>query len=128
MHRDVKSPNILVTSNWVGKIGDFGLSSKAASIMSAHSKCEEPDISPLWASPEALRGEPQTERSDAYSFATVLWECLSGELPFEGPLWDVYAAVLDGERPDMSQVRWTDGLQDGVFAARLDGGRAHRHV
>ena len=89
--------------------------------MSAHSsKCEEPDISPLWASPEALRGEPQTERSDAYSFATVLWECLSGTLPFERPLWDVYAAVLGGERPDMSKVRWTDGLQDGELAARLE--------
>ena len=63
---------------------------------------------------------PQTARSDAYSFATVLWECLSGKLPFERPLWDVYAAVLDGERPDMSEVRWTDGLQDSEFAARLE--------
>ena len=103
MHRDVKSPNILVTSNWVGKIGDFGLSSKAASIMSAHSKCEEPDISPLWASPEALRGEAQTPRSDAYSFATVLWECLSGELPFEPA--GTFRAEVEAEVPFSSELQ-----------------------
>ena len=132
-----------------GKIGDFGLSNKAASIMKARFDDGEPDISPLWfvrrrrgasprakpyshpsprrASPEALRGEPQTVHSDVYSFTTVLWECLARRLPFapsgvaSAPVpacWDVLAAVLDGDRPDIGQITWSDGLEaDGSAVA-----------
>ena len=64
------------------------------------------------ASPEALLGERQLPSSDVYSLAVVLWECLARRLPFEsGTPWEHHAAVLSGDRPAVSAIRWSEGLE-----------------
>ena len=76
VHRDIKSPNVLISSEWVGKIGDFGLSERSrnshrtSSGASTHSDADV-DVSPMWAAPEALRGEEQRPSADVFSLATV---------------------------------------------------------
>merc|ERR1712100_693769 len=72
LHRDMKSPNLLIDSNWRIKISDFGFSTikKAASNLTRVG-------SPVWAAPEVMRGEPYTEKLDIYSFAIVMWELLT---------------------------------------------------
>ena len=79
VHCDIKSPNVLVSADWHGKLGDFGLSNVAhhASKGGKHAQVQVEDASPLWASPEAIRAEPQGTSSDVFALATVIWECLT---------------------------------------------------
>ncbi|CAD8153765.1 unnamed protein product [Paramecium octaurelia] len=77
MHCDLKSSNVLIDSNWNVKLCDFGLSrikSKKTKIMIG---------TPHWMAPEIMRGEPYTEKSDVYSFGMILWEIITGKMPYE---------------------------------------------
>ena len=104
---------------------DFGLSQPqrggGRSLRRAKAAALEPDVSPLWASPEALLGEVQRPPSDAFSFASVLWECLARALPFaEVPTpWEVNAKVVAGGRPPLDKLEWGDGLADDGSDAQL---------
>jgi serine/threonine protein kinase len=79
IHRDLKSPNVLLDENYVAKIGDFGLSR-----FKDDSKTMTMVGSPLWVAPEVLRGERFGEPCDVYSFAIILWELLALEEPYPG--------------------------------------------
>ena len=105
---------------------DFGLSQPqlhpgAPSPLPKQRPLLEPDVSPLWASPEALLGEAQRAPSDAFSFASVLWECLARELPFarEATPWEINARVVAGMRPSFDRVEWREGLADDGSERRL---------
>lgn len=80
LHSDLKPHNILVSSGWVAKLADFGLSgprSAAASNIPG---------TLLYASPEVLRGEPAGTAHDSYSFGLCVLETLTGVAPFEEEL------------------------------------------
>ena len=84
IHRDIKPSNILLTSGGTVKVADFGI----ARIL------EEDDVpmgepgeivgSARYMSPEQLRGEDATSRSDIYSVGVLLYHCLTGKPPFSG--------------------------------------------
>ncbi len=81
VHRDLKPQNILVCGNGekpLVKLIDFGLSRAAGAGSSEISGTLE------YLSPESLKGEALTPRSDLYSFGIILWELLTGEPPFSG--------------------------------------------
>jgi serine/threonine protein kinase len=77
IHRDLKSPNIMVDSHWVSKIGDFGLS-RIKDETKTMTKCG----SPLWVAPEVLHGERFSEGCDIYSFAIIVWEIIAWSEPY----------------------------------------------
>ncbi|KAH7426548.1 hypothetical protein KP509_10G005600 [Ceratopteris richardii] len=79
VHRDLKSPNLLVDKNWVVKVCDFGLSRmKHSTFLSTKSTAGTPE----WMAPEVLRNEPSNEKSDVYSFGVVLWELVTLQQPW----------------------------------------------
>ncbi|WP_314032042.1 Stk1 family PASTA domain-containing Ser/Thr kinase [Mogibacterium timidum] len=82
IHRDVKPHNIMVTSDGVAKLADFGIA-KAVNdaTLSTNSKVIG---SVHYFSPEQARGNYVDERSDIYSLGIVMYEMLTGRVPFDG--------------------------------------------
>ena len=75
VHRDVKSPNLLVEDSWRVKLADFNLSR----ILAAEQPANAPPTAggptnPLWLAPEILRGGKATPASDTFAFGLTCWE------------------------------------------------------
>jgi eukaryotic-like serine/threonine-protein kinase len=83
LHRDVKPSNCFVDADGVVKIGDFGISRSTRPADDAATAT--PGVisaTPMYASPEQLRGEAVDVRSDIYSLGATLYELLTGRRPF----------------------------------------------
>lgn len=85
IHRDVKPHNIMITKDGVAKLADFGIA-KAISTSTIVNKDEGGQVmgSVHYFSPEQARGKYVDEKSDVYSLGIVLYEMLTGEVPFDG--------------------------------------------
>ena len=85
IHRDVKPHNIMITKDGVAKLADFGIA-KAISSSTIVNKDEGGQVmgSVHYFSPEQARGKYVDEKSDVYSLGIVLYEMLTGEVPFDG--------------------------------------------
>ena len=85
IHRDLKPTNILVTESGQVRLLDFGIArlleadeTDQLGLTSVYGRALTPD----YASPELLRGDPIDERSDLYSLGVLLYELLTGTLPY----------------------------------------------
>ncbi|XP_042264428.1 raf-1 proto-oncogene, serine/threonine kinase a isoform X2 [Thunnus albacares] len=84
IHRDMKSNNIFLHEGLTVKIGDFGLATVKARWSGSH-QVEQPSGSILWMAPEVIRmqdNNPYSFQSDVYSYGIVLFELMTGELPY----------------------------------------------
>jgi len=82
IHRDIKPENIMVTTDGVVKVTDFGLARAYAEGRQTQAGTVTGTVQYL--APEQIRGEPADPRSDLYSLGVVTYELLTGKLPFTG--------------------------------------------
>ena len=106
VHRDLKPSNIFVTNDGVVKLLDFGLAKLVDpdphSAGDVGTQTSNRWMTPEYAAPEQIRGEPITTATDIYQLGAVLYELLSGALPFGRrgtSVHDLEAAVLRNDPP-----------------------------
>jgi serine/threonine protein kinase len=85
VHRDLKPENIMVDSADNVKLIDFGIAASAGARRLTFSKFSGALGTPDYISPEQVRGKRGDWRSDVYSLGVILYEMLTGKMPFEGP-------------------------------------------
>ncbi|MEM7304337.1 MAG: serine/threonine-protein kinase [Pseudomonadota bacterium] len=90
IHRDLKPSNIMFSEEGNLKLVDFGLS-----VVQTASQLTMPHLSgsPSYMAPELICGEMPNEQSDLFSVAVILYEMISGELPFKGN--DVHSVLYN---------------------------------
>jgi serine/threonine-protein kinase len=81
VHRDVKPQNVLLSASGNAKVTDFGIARAADATTTSHSSLILGTAG--YMSPEQVKGEPVGPRSDLYSLGIVLYEMLTGEMPYK---------------------------------------------
>eukprot|EP01094_Clydonella_sp_ATCC50884_P025548 TRINITY_DN6757_c0_g1_i1.p1 TRINITY_DN6757_c0_g1~~TRINITY_DN6757_c0_g1_i1.p1 ORF type:complete len:645 (+),score=137.06 TRINITY_DN6757_c0_g1_i1:276-2210(+) len=95
IHRDLKSQNLLLTEDWNVKVADFGLARvQVQNTMTATG-------TPQWSAPEVIRREHYTTAADVFSFGIILYEVLTGAVPYRhlSAFAAAHAVAYSGLRP-----------------------------
>ncbi|KAH3761770.1 serine/threonine-protein kinase STY17 [Pelomyxa schiedti] len=95
IHRDLKSSNILVTEDGTAKVIDFGTVRVVdRSLMTGNLGTVQ------YMAPELFASQKYTEKADVYSFAIVMWEMLTRQIPYsDKDSWAIPLSVAKGDRP-----------------------------
>jgi eukaryotic-like serine/threonine-protein kinase len=85
VHRDLKPENIMVSRDDGIKLIDFGIAGSASARRLTFAKLTQAMGTPDYISPEQVKGKRGDGRSDVYTLGVMLYEMLTGEVPFHGP-------------------------------------------
>jgi len=136
IHRDIKPENIMLREDGLVKVLDFGLAKLTEKLAGQNSASDFVSTNPgmimgtvAYMSPEQIRGQKTDARSDIWSFGVVLYEMLSGKLPFKGDTTsDIIAAILTTEAisSDKHLTEKPENLQR-ILGKALSKDPAHRY-
>jgi eukaryotic-like serine/threonine-protein kinase len=135
IHRDIKPSNVLVRADGQVKLLDFGIAQRVDRDLGAASATSSRPMTPAYASPEQVRGEPLTTATDIYSLGVVFYELLAGRRPYRVKSdlpHELEAAILEQEpeRPSAASVPWRRQLAgdlDTIVLTALDKDPAKRY-
>lgn len=99
VHRDIKPANVIITKDGLVKILDFGLAKLAGATKNTRAEMTAGTLS--YMSPEQVRGAEADHRTDIWSLGVILFQLLTGQLPFSGdyPMSILYSIVHEDPAP-----------------------------
>jgi non-specific serine/threonine protein kinase len=103
IHRDIKSKNIMITNNDKVKIMDFGLAKVGKGVQVTKVGSTVGTIA--YMSPEQAMGDEIDHRTDIWSFGVVLYEMLTGKMPFKGDYDQAVIYSILNEEPQFEDVK-----------------------
>jgi serine/threonine protein kinase len=98
VHRDIKSENIMISKKNQIKVMDFGLAKLKGSLKLTKTSSTVGTLA--YMAPEQIEGKPTDARSDIFSFGVVLYEMLTGQLPFTGEYESALMYSIINDDPD----------------------------
>ncbi|WPT17579.1 Putative serine/threonine-protein kinase drkA [Picochlorum sp. SENEW3] len=117
IHRDLKSPNLLVDGNWTVKVTDFNLSRLSDVATQPGVASSVVANNPRWHAPEIIRDALFSKSGDVYAFGLIMWEMISWALPFDGmSSFQMILFIGDkGGRPPIPSPGDQDQIRGGSF-------------
>jgi eukaryotic-like serine/threonine-protein kinase len=119
LHCDIKPSNVLVTNQGRVVLVDFGLVTESQPANARQSSGERLIGTPAYMSPEQAAGDPLGTMSDWYSVGVMLYEVLTGRLPFEGTMVDVLTSKQRAEPQPPSALATVPADLDDLCMALL---------
>lgn len=130
VHRDLKPENVLLAPGGRVVVTDFGIARAFESMHDAGSEAHGPLGSPAYMSPEQVQGNPADPRSDLYSLGVVMFEALTGSLPFSAR--SGFALAAERATHPVPEVRKLRPAVPAALASLvercLERGPARRHA
>ena len=119
IHRDLKPSNIMVRKTGEPVLMDFGLARTYTAQSRQLTRTGSPLGTPAYMSPEQVEADPRAigPATDVYSLGVILYEMMTGQLPFEGPMMALFAQILHATPERPSAVR--PGLDADIDALCL---------
>jgi eukaryotic-like serine/threonine-protein kinase len=128
VHRDVSPQNVLVGTDGVARVLDFGVAKAAGRMQETRDGQLKGKLS--YMAPEQIQGAAVTRRTDVYAASVVLWEALTGERLFKGDNEaNVMARVLAGDVPPPSSIATAlPSSLDGIVMRGLEREPGNRYA
>ncbi|KAL0036873.1 hypothetical protein WJX77_003215 [Trebouxia sp. C0004] len=114
LHRDLKSPNLLVDKHWRVKVTDFNLSSMLRLDADSAGLDSSFANNPRWLAPEVIAVQNFSKAADVYSFGIILWELMTWQVPWDdiNPFQIMMLLTQQQARPDIPPL---DSLPGGTW-------------
>lgn len=109
VHRDLKPANVLLDGSGRAKVCDFGVAKfRRSSLATAATTASTAGLAgtPAYMAPEIFEGRPATDKSDVFSYAILLSECITGQQPWQqltNPMQIIFAVGVQAQRPALPE-------------------------